>query len=132
MQVTSPTVSQALDADLSNLSTPAPSTPTPIPSTPASAADGTDTDSTQWEDSQTDDDLLGSAGLPTCKGPLKPEELLKFLKTVKSSKKPQQVAQKFTPNIPGLIAQLKPLKNSPLLKRQLQQRIYKLINQLDI
>ena len=127
MQVTSPTVSQALDADHS-----IPSTPNPTPSTPASAADGTDTDSTQWEDSQADDDPFGAAGLPTCTGPLKPDELLNFLKTIKSSKKPELVARKFTRNVPGLVAQLKPLKNSPLLKRNLQQRIYKLIKNLDV
>ena len=129
MQVTSPTVSQALDADPS---TPTPSMPVPTHSTPASAADCTDTDSTQWEDSQTDDNIFGSAGLPTCKGPLKPEELLSFLNNVKSSKRPEHIARKFTQNIPGLVNQLKPLKNSPLLKKSLQQRIYKLIRKLDV
>ena len=65
-------------------------------------------------------------------GPLKPEELIKFLKHVKASKKPQTIAQKFTQNIPGLVDQLRLMKNHPLLKKSLQQRILKLIKNLDV
>ena len=117
MQISTPTTSQALDTESLN------------PSTPTSVT--TDTDSTLWEDSQTDEDGLASESLPTCKGPLKPEELLHFLTAVKSSKKPEHVARKFTQDIPGLVTQLRPLKSSPLLKRNLQQRIHKLIKKLD-
>ena len=117
-----PTLSQALDSQTPD-----------VHSTPASSAGdpATDTDSMTWEDTQTDDDLPIEDTLPLTQGPLSQPDILKFLSSVKGRKKPIQVARKFTSNIPGLVKQLKPLKNSPLLKRNMQQRIYKLISTLD-
>ena len=116
-----PTLSQALDSQTPN-----------VQSTPASAGvPATDTDSMTWEDTQTDDDLPIEDTLPLTQGPLSQPDILKFLSSVKGRKKPIQVARKFTSNIPGLVKQLKPLKNSPSLKRNMQQRIYKLISTLD-
>ena len=117
-----PTLSQALDSQTSD-----------VHSTPASSVGdpATDTDSMTWEDTQTDDDLPIEESLPLTQGPLSQPDILKFLSSVKGRKKPIQVARKFTSNIPGLVKQLKPLKNSPLLKRNMQQRIYKLISTLD-
>lgn len=120
----SPTLSQALDAQTPD-----------IPSTPASSVGDpmTDTDSMTWEETQTDvdEDLPREDALPISHGPLSQSDLLKFLSAVKNRKKPIQLARKFTSNIPGLVKQLKPLKNSPLLKKNMQQRIYKLISTLN-
>ena len=118
----SPTLSQALDSSAPE-----------IPSTPASSVGdpATDTDSMAWEDTQTDDDLLPEEVLPIGQGPLSQSEIAKFLASVKGRKKPIQIALKFTSNIPGLVNQLKPLRSSPLLRRNMQQRIYKLISTLE-
>ena len=66
-----------------------------------------------------------------CKGPLPDTELVKFLSSVKATKKTVQIAKKFTSNIPGLVKHLKPLCNSPLLNKNMQQRIQKLVSTLD-
>ena len=86
-----------------------------------------------WEETQTDvdEDLPREDVLPISHGPLSQSDLLKFLSAVKNRKKPIQLARKFTSNIPGLVKQLKPLKNSPLLKKSMQQRVYKLIGTLN-
>ena len=94
-----PTLSQALDSQTSDVH----STP------PSSVGDpATDTDSMTWEDTQTDDDLPTEDTLPLTQGPLSQPDILKFLSSVKGRKKPIQVARKFTSNIPGLVKQLKP------------------------
>lgn len=124
----SPTLTQALD-------TPTPEPPsTPLSSTEDPAADLTDTDSMTWEDtqSQTDEESIHEETLPLTPGPLSASEIIKFLASVKGRKKPTQIARKYTSNIPGLVKQLKPLKNSPLFKKSMQQRIYKLVNTLDV
>ena len=69
--------------------------------------------------------------LQVSKGPLKDEEIIIFLKRVKSAKKVLSIAQKFTPDIPGLVKQLKPLRNNPLLQKRQQQRVRLLIKRLD-
>ena len=120
-QTESPTLTQALDSQTPDI----PSTPT------SSVGDPSDTDSMTWEDAQTDEDLPSEAVLPLTQGPLSQGEIIKFLSNVKGRKKPAQIARKYTSNIPGLVKQLKPLKNSPLVKRNMQQRIYKLISTLD-
>ena len=101
----------------------------PTPPTPAST--GTiDTDATMWED--TDDDSVDwASSFPSSQGPLSDKELIKFLKTVKARKKPLDVARKFTSNIPGLVRQLRPLRNSPLFQKSTQQRIQKLVRKLE-
>ena len=116
----SPSLSQALDSQ------------TPLSPTPSSTAmeQTTDTDSMWGEDTQTDDDLRAEH-LPIPKGPLSETELINFLSSVKARKVPQKIARKFTNNIPGLVKQLKPLRNNPLLKKNLQQRIQKLVRTLD-
>ena len=85
------------------------------------------------EDPQdTDDESVDwASSLPSSQGPLSDKELISFLKLVKSRKKPIEVARRFTPNINGLVRQLRPLRNSPLFKKSTQQRIHKLINKLD-
>ena len=121
MSTESITLSQVLD------------TPTPAPSTPASniGETNTDTDSVAWEDTQTDEDLPTEDAFPVTHGPLSQSVLLNFLSKVKGRKRPVQIARKYTSNIPGLVKQLKPLRNNPLLKRNMQQRIYKLVTTLD-
>ena len=118
--VDSPTLTQALDSQPPN-----------IPSTPSSSVVDTDTDSMTWEDAQSEEEALKEDSLPLTQGPLSQSEIVTFLSNVKGRKKPGKFAQKYTTNIPGLVKQLKPLKNSPLVKRNMQQRIYKLINSLE-
>ncbi|XP_072181047.1 uncharacterized protein [Diadema setosum] len=125
---------------LSTPVTPSPATPTltsnppsPIPPSPASVQDSSITDAAMWEDAQTSDDesVDWASSFPSSQGPLSDKQLIHFLKVVKSRKKPLEIARKFTPNIPGLVRQLRPLRNSPLFKKSTQQRISKLINKLD-
>ena len=71
------------------------------------------------------------ATLQVSKGPLKDEEIINFLRRVKSAKKVLSIARKFTPDIPGLVKQLKPLRNNPLLQKRQQQRVRLLIKRLD-
>lgn len=73
----------------------------------------------------------GPGDLNLTKGPLQNEEVVTFLKCVKSRRKPLDVARKFTHDIPGLVKQLKPLRNSPLFTKNMQQRIRKLVRNLD-
>ena len=112
MTVDSPSLTQVLNSQ------------SPTPSTT------NDTDD-MWEDSQAAND----ESLPDCftqtKGPLSPRQLVDFLAAVKMRKKPTEVAKKFTNSVPGLVKQLKPLRNSPLLNKGMQQRISKLIKSLD-
>ncbi|XP_041461022.1 proline-rich receptor-like protein kinase PERK9 [Lytechinus variegatus] len=120
--VDSPALTQVLDSQTPN-----------IPPTPSSSVGdcSTDTDSMTWEDAQTDEDIPKEDALPLTQGPLSQGQIVKFLSNVKGRKKPAQIARKYTSNIPGLVKQLKPLKNSPLVKRNMQQRIYKLISTLE-
>ena len=106
----------------------------PIPSSPASTVDTVDTDDVAvWDDTQTDDESFDwASSFPSSQGPLSSKEICKFLKIVKARKKPLEVARKFTSNISGLVRQLRPLRNSPLFTKSTQQRIYKLIKNLDI
>ena len=113
-----PTLSQAL-----NSSTPSLSSPT--------TANVSDSESIQSEDMRAEDECLTPVSRISTQGPLSPDKLLKFLKSVKSSKKPRTVAQKFTSNIPGLVDQLRTLKNDSLPKKSLQQRLHKLIKNLE-
>ena len=112
----SPSVSQALN------------TQPPVPSSPAGDAN-TDTDSVMWEDAQSEDELPLSF-LPT-KGPLTRPQLASFLSQVKAKRKQGTIAKKYTSDIPGLVKQLKPLRNHTLLSRKMQQRIQKLVKSLD-
>ena len=110
----SPSPSQALD------------TQTPLSPTPSSTIMEQNTTLTPCgggggEDTQTDDDLRVEH-LPIPKGPLSETELVNFISSVKTRKVPQKIARKFTNNIPGLVKQLKPLRNNPLLKKNMQQR----------
>lgn len=106
----------------------------PIPPSPASTVDTADTDDVAvWDDTQTDDESFDwASSFPSSQGPLSSKEICKFLKIVKARKKPLEVARKFTSNISGLVRQLRPLRNSPLFTKSTQQRIYKLIKNLDI
>ena len=83
-----------------------------------------------WEDSQTAND----ESLPDCftqtKGPLSPGQLVEFLAAVKMRKKPTEVAKIFTSSVPGLVKQLRPLRNNPLLNKCMQQRISSLLKNL--
>ena len=112
MTVDSPSLTQVLNSQ------------SPTPSTT------NDTDD-MWEDSQAAND----ESLPDCftqtKGPLSPRQLVDLLAAVKMRQKPTEVAKKFTNSVPGLVKQLKPLRNSPLLNKGMQQRISKLIKSLD-
>ena len=64
-------------------------------------------------------------------GPLSNQQMTDFLRSVKARKKPEHIARKFTSDLPGLVKQMKPLRNSPLLNRNMQMRIRKLIKCLD-
>ena len=78
-----------------------------------------------------DIDETSSDTLPKTTGPLSDSELLSFLKRVKSKKKPDEIARKYTNNIPGLVKQLKPLRNSAKVPKRVQHRIRKLVQTLD-
>ena len=130
----SPTISHLSSPTNSRPPTPTQSNPpSSTNSTPISTQDTTTMDVTMGEDPlDTDDESVDwASSFPSSQGPLSDKELLNFLKMVKSRKKPFEVARRFTPNIPGLIRQLRPLRNSPLFKKSTQQRIHKLINKLD-
>ena len=107
--------------------------PSPTPSSPTLSSSTSTQDLTEivWDESD-DDSVDWASSFPSSQGPLSHKTLLQFLKTVKASKKPHDVARKFTSNIPGLVRQLRPLKNSPLFKKSTQQRVHKLINKLDM
>ena len=112
-----------------------PNDPTLPPSTPSSTASGQDpdTDPNPWEESfSTDDESADwASSFPSSQGPLSNKELIKFVRVVKSRKKPLEVAHKFTNNISGLTRQLMPLRNSPLFKKSTQVRVQKLIRKLE-
>ena len=133
-KLSSPTISHLSSPSKSRPPTPTPSNPpSSTNSSPVSTQDTTTTDVTMGEDPQdTDDESVDwASSLPSSQGPLSDKELISFLKLVKSRKKPIEVARRFTPNINGLVRQLRPLRNSPLFKKSTQQRIHKLINKLD-
>ena len=90
-----------------------------------------DHESISSEQSQFTQDDDGPEDLHAPDGPLSNQQLVSFLKCVKSRRKPLDVAKKFTHDIPGLIKQMKPLRNSPLLRKNMQQRVRKLIRNLD-
>ena len=124
-QNATPTITQALDN-----STPNPFSPTDSISTTATASVESDVESTSMEEPQ-DIDETSSDNLPKTTGPLSDSELLSFLKRVKSKKKPDEIARKYTNNIPGLVKQLKPLRNSAKVPKRVQHRIRKLVQTLD-
>ena len=116
MTVDSPSITQVLNSQSSYVSTPASST--------------NDQDD-MWEDTQTTEDEAVPECISNTKGPLSSKELMNFLASIKNRKKPVEVAKRFTANVPGLVKQLKPLHNNPLINRGLQQRVAKLIRTLD-
>ena len=116
MTVNSPSLTQVLDSQTSTVSTPASST---------------NDQEDMWEDSQATEDEAVPECISNTKGPLSSKELVNFLASVKTRKKPAEVAKRFTANVPGLVKQLKPLRTIPLINRGLQQRITKLIRTLD-
>ena len=116
MTVDSPSLTQVLDSQTSAVSTPASST---------------NDQEDMWEDSQATEDEAVPECISNTKGPLSSKELLSCLASVKTRKKPVEVAKRFTANVPGLVKQLKPLRTNPLINRGLQQRITKLIRTLD-
>ena len=123
MEATTPTTSQALEVT------------TPTHSSPAGSSAVTeeaesDLDSVSWEDTDQSQESQ-EHNIPQTKGPLSNQELIKFLKAVKSKKKPDEIARKFTNDIPGLVKQLMPLRNSSLVQKKTQHRIRKLIKTLD-
>ena len=108
--------------------------PSPTPSSPMLFSSSTSTQEQPeilWDESD-EDSIDWASSFPSSQGPLSEKALLQFLKLVKSSKKPHDVARKFTSNIPGLVRQLRPLRNTPLFKKSTQQRVHKLINRLEM
>ena len=93
--------------------------------------DHTDTESVSSELSQFAPDQDEFPGLNVIKGPLSEEEMVRFLKSVKMSKRADRVARNFTTNIPGLVKQLKSVRNNPILLRRQQRRVSTLIKRLD-
>ena len=71
------------------------------------------------------------SSIPANSGRLSTSQLVKFLAAVKSQRNPKAIAVKYTQDIPALIAQLKPLRSSPLVQNSMQHRICKLIKQLE-
>ena len=84
-----------------------------------------------WEDTQATEEEAVPDCISNTKGPLSSKELLSFLASLKTRKKPVEVAKRFTANVSILVKQLKPLRTNPLINRGLQQRITKLIRTLD-
>lgn len=105
--------------------------PSSTPSSPNSPHDITASDVTMGNETSDDESVDWASSFPSSQGPLSDKDLLEFLKRVKSRKKPLDVAREFTTNIPGLVRQLRPLRNSPHFSKSTKQRIYKLINKLD-
>ena len=110
-----PTLSQALD-DSSQMSIDDPS------------ASESDSDIQSVTSEATEEDFCD---LVTTKGPLSNADLTTFLRCVKARRKPLEIARKFTNDLPGLVKQLKPLRNTPLFNKNMQQRVRKLIKTLD-
>ena len=80
-----------------------------------------------WEE---EEDAYPTA-LPTYNNPLSHQDIITFLSSVKCQRKPKDIAKKCTHNLPGLVRQLKPLRNAPALHNSMQQRIKKLVKKLD-
>ena len=117
---------------ISNTGNPNLSSPiSPTPPSPTSSLEVTTPDITMGEETSDDESAEWASSFPSSQGPLSDKDLLEFLKRVKSRKKPHEVAREFTSNIPGLVRQLRPLRNSPHFSKSTKQRIYKLINKLD-
>ena len=114
-------------------STPASSSTTQPSPIPSSAPSPTPFSPSSLGDAQSSDDDLAdlASSFPSSQGPLSEKDLMKFLKTVKASKKPVEIARKFTMNLPGLVRQLVPLRNTPAFKKSTQQRVQKLIKRLE-
>ena len=103
----------------------------PSPSISMEEVETSDRESVSSDVSQCSQDFDEFATIPIPRGPLRQNEMVKFLKCVKSSKKALKIARKFTPDVPGLVRQLKPLRNNPLLNHNQQQRVRLLIKRLD-
>ena len=132
-----PSLTQALDGDDDNASDVSHQSQLPPDATQESVdMSDTETDDTASILSETNSQPSeleceeGDLSIPT--GPLSQKQMTAFLKCVKARRKPGEIAKKFTGDIPGLVKQLKPLRSSPLLNRNMQMRIRKLVKGLDI